>query len=138
MAGLIMLILVAIGGAIGAVLRLYILATPILMAATFPFGTILINAVGSFLMGTVIFTLAKYFPAEGMSIAKDTIGHSIYIFLGMGVLGGFTTFSAFSLDIVNLVYADRMFEAFAYALVSVISSVAAIFAAIFLCRAILP
>ena len=80
-------LLVAAGGAIGAALRhLFGLGAIRLFGIGFPFGTLGVNVIGSFLMGALIAWLL--FRSEGG-------GQGLRLFLATGVLGGFTTFSAF-------------------------------------------
>ncbi len=86
------LLQVALGGALGATSRyLTGLATIRLIGAGFPWGTLTVNVVGSFLMGVIVVVLAQ------------TGGNRYAPLLMTGFLGGFTTFSAFSLDAVTLV-----------------------------------
>jgi fluoride exporter len=98
--------LVAFGGALGAVLRF---AT--MQAVPFPFGTLAVNVVGSFLIGALVVALASRPWAQP--------------FLMIGVLGGLTTFSAFSLDTLRLVEGGRAVAAGAYVLASVVLSLGA-------------
>jgi fluoride exporter len=81
---------VALGGALGAWLRFA--AGRLIGAAAFPWATLAVNLIGSFAMGL----LAGWLARQGGS------GEGWRLFLGVGVLGGFTTFSAFSLEIVTL------------------------------------
>jgi len=109
------LVYVALGGAIGAVLR-YLTG----LAVAFPFGTLSVNVLGSFLIGLLWIWLAD-----------RTV---LMPFLMVGVLGGFTTFSAFSLDTVRLVESGAIMSAAFYVLASVTLSVLACFLAIWLAR----
>ena len=99
---------VALGGALGAVLR-YLVG----LAVAFPLGTLAVNVVGSFLIGVVWVV----FAARGLQ--------SWLPFVMTGVLGGFTTFSAFSLDTLRLVEGGRIAAAGGYVLASVILSILA-------------
>ena len=81
--------LVAIGGAIGAGLR-YLIGTWI-SYETFPIATITVNLVGSFLLGIIALTTSQNF-----------ISSDLALFLGTGIIGAFTTMSAFSLDTIEL------------------------------------
>jgi CrcB protein len=86
-------LIVFLGGGIGAAMRHGInLAVARVLGTAFPYGTLLINISGSFIMGLV----AAYFAFKG-----DASQHW-RLFLTTGILGGFTTFSAFSLDAVLL------------------------------------
>lgn len=83
-------ILVALGGALGSALRYGVtLATVRFWGAGFPWGTLAVNVVGGLAMGVLA---ARYGPAQ----------ESMRLLVGVGVLGGFTTFSAFSLETVRL------------------------------------
>ena len=99
---------VALGGALGAVLR-YAVG----LAVAFPFGTLAVNVVGSFLIGVVWVV----FAARGLQNWLPLVM--------TGVLGGFTTFSAFSLDTLRLVEGGRIAAAGGYVLASVILSILA-------------
>lgn len=110
---------VAIGGAIGAVLRyLTTLSVP------FPFGTMTVNVLGSFVMGLLLVVLVD----KGLDRWQSL--------LMTGILGGFTTFSAFSLDALRLYESGQAVNALAYVLGTVILSLAAITAAALLARGI--
>ena len=90
----------------------------------FPYGTLIVNVVGSLLMGL----LAGYFAT------KADPGQAWRLFLTTGVLGGFTTFSAFSLDVAFLYERGEIAMTAVYVLASVGVSVAALFVGIFLMR----
>ena len=92
-------------------------ARPPLAALGFPYGTLIVNVVGSFLMGL----LAGYFAF------RPGVGQHARLFLTTGILGGFTTFSAFSLDTALLVERHAYGLAAGYAVGSVVASVAALF-----------
>lgn len=97
-----------------------------LLGLAFSFGTLSVNIVGSFVMGL----LAGYFAFKGSA------GQHWRLFLTTGILGGFTTFSAFSLDTVLLVERGQPAAASLYVLVSVGISVAALFAGLLITRAL--
>src|SRR5690606_20926457 len=106
---------VALGGAIGASLRYLVSVTTMrLIGPGFPWATLTVNVVGSFLMGVLVGVLSQ---KGGMRLAP---------FLMTGVLGGFTTFSAFSLDVLTLFERGAMMQAALYALASVGLSLLAI------------
>src|SRR5690606_7911733 len=87
-------LLVALGGAIGASARYGAsVAVGHLWRTSFPFATLLVNVVGSLAMGLLVGWLARTLPAWQ---------NEARLFVAVGILGGFTTFSAFSLDIVTL------------------------------------
>ena len=112
------LLLVAAGGAIGASLRhlsgIFMLR---MTGVGFPWGTLFVNVLGSLVMGVFIAWMVK----------RTGISNEIRLFFATGILGGFTTFSAFSLDVANLVERDAMGNAFIYIAASVLLSVTAIF-----------
>ena len=119
------LLQVALGGAIGASLRyLPNVGAMRLMGPGFPWGTLTVNVVGSFIMGVVVLFLAQ----------KDAT--RMAPFLMTGVLGGFTTFSAFSLDALTIYERGQVGLAALYVGASVVLSLAAIAAAFFLMRGI--
>lgn len=123
------LLIVALGGAIGASLR-YLSGLAILRfaGAAFPYGTLFVNIVGSFAMGLVIAWLAK---------RTGSASTELRLFLATGLLGGFTTFSAFSLDFANLWQRGDTITAFTYVLASVFISILAVFAGLWLARTVL-
>lgn len=119
------ILLVAVGGAIGAVSR-YVTgsAATRLMGADWPYGTFFINITGSFLMGVLAGWLA--FRGEG--------GVQWRLFIGTGVLGGFTTFSAFSLEAALMIERREFLPAAIYSLGSVALGLAGLFAGLWLSR----
>lgn len=120
-------LLVAAGGAIGASLRHFInLASLRLWGASFPWGTLTVNLLGCFAMGVLVEVLARRFNAS----------NELRLFLATGVLGGFTTFSAFSLDAAVLWERGAQTAAFGYVLASVTGSIIAVFAGLWLARAL--
>jgi fluoride exporter len=119
------LLLVAAGGAIGAGLRhLTNLAALRLFGPNFPWGTMGINIVGSLAMGILIEALMR----------RAGTSNELRLFVATGILGGFTTFSAFSLDFAVLFERGAMGQAMFYALASVILSILALFAGLWLVR----
>lgn len=98
------LITVALGGAFGAVLRyLSVSAALRLFGPGFPWGTLFVNVAGSLIMGI----------AAALILEKTGAGR-LYLFLMTGVLGGFTTFSAFSLDALYLIERGKFVASAAY------------------------
>lgn len=119
---------IAAGGALGAVMRHGVNSVALSFAGPgFPWGTLIVNIVGSFLMGAAIVKFAH----------MDLPSQTIKAFLTVGILGGFTTFSAFSLDAVNLYERGAILEAAAYVLTSVIIAILALFAGMALMRGVL-
>jgi CrcB protein len=110
-------VLVFLGSGLGGVLRhLVNVFVPRALGMSFPYHTLSVNILGSFVMGLV----AWYFTLRGDS------SQSWRLFLTTGILGGFTTFSAFSLETVLLYQRGEMVLTAAYALLSVGASVAAL------------
>ena len=106
---------VALGGAIGAVARFLVVSGATrFLGAHFPIGTLLVNVIGSLAMGVLAAFLLG--PKGTAPIAP---------FLLTGLLGGFTTFSAFSLDVIRLLEAGRLGSAALYVVGSVVLSILA-------------
>ncbi len=119
------LLQVALGGALGASLRyLTGVATLRLMGPGFPWGTLTVNVLGSFAMGVLVVTLAHLG------------GNRFAPLLMTGLLGGFTTFSAFSLDAVALYERGEVALAGGYVAASVVLSLAALFAGLLVARSL--
>jgi len=111
-------LIVFLGAGIGGALRHGVnVGSAKLFGYGFPFGTMIVNVVGSFLMGL----LAGYFAF------RPGVGQHVRLFLTTGILGGFTTFSAFSLDTALLVERHAYGLALGYAAGSVAASVSALF-----------
>ena len=120
------LLLVVVGGGIGAGIRhLTNMGALRLAGPNFPWGTMTINIVGSFAMGLFIAVLAR----RGGS-------NELRLFVATGILGGFTTFSAFSLDFATLWERGATLPAFGYALASVIGAIIALFVGLWLARTV--
>ncbi len=116
---------IAAGGAIGSVLRHFMSANIMrVMGPDFPYGTMTVNIFGSLVMGLLVGILARYF--DGNQILR--------VFLTVGILGGFTTFSAFSLDTIVLIERGALINAGAYVLASVIFSIAGLWFGLTLTR----
>ena len=108
------LIFVALGGALGSVLRVLVG-----MAVSFPMGTLTVNVIGSFLIG--------------LAWAQDVEKHAVLFPLLMrGLLGGFTTFSTFSLDVLRLAQGGAYGQVVLYVCASVFLSLAACVAGVWL------
>ncbi|WP_231420227.1 fluoride efflux transporter CrcB [Sphingomonas sp. Leaf205] len=119
------LLYVMVGGAVGSGAR-YLTGRAMLslLGPDYPFGTLAVNVIGGLLMGVLVGVLAR-----------NTASETWRLLLGLGVLGGFTTFSAFSLDVVTMIERGAIGVALGYVLVSVIGSVAALFAGLSAVRA---
>ena len=122
-----MVLAVALGGALGASGR-YLVAKQVLSLTGphFPWGTLTVNVFGSFLMGLLV---------EFMAL-KISVSPEVRAFLVTGVLGGFTTFSAFSLEVALLIERHAHGTAIFYVLLSVLSCVAGLFLGLWLVRVV--
>ena len=120
-------LLVMAGGAIGAAAR-YHLGRLVyhLGGMGFPYGTLLANVSGGFLMGALAGVLAR----------SNFVDEPWRLLLGVGLLGGFTTFSTFSLEVFNMIERSEWGTATGYALLSVIGSVLALVAGLMTVRAL--
>lgn len=118
---------VAGGGAVGASLRFsaFLMAQRYL-PREFPWGTLLVNVIGSALMGVAFVLL----------IERGLVNPALRNFLTVGLLGAFTTFSAFSLDAIGLLYAGETLRAGLYILLSVLLCIVVAMLAIWLTRAL--
>lgn len=123
-----MLLAVALGGALGSVGRY---ATGVLMGRLlgmgFPWGTLTVNIVGSFLMGALVEWAAL----------RGVLSNEARAFVFVGVLGGFTTFSSFSLDVVTLMERQQTALAAAYVAATLLAGVGALFFGLFSMRTLL-
>ena len=122
---------VAVGGALGAWARyavgvLWTRALGPIAASAFPWATLTVNLVGSFAMGLLAGWLARH----------GSHGEGWRLLLGVGVLGGFTTFSAFSLDMMLLIERGQAGTAIAYALASVVLALGALAAGLWIMRSL--
>ncbi|MEQ8327058.1 MAG: fluoride efflux transporter CrcB [Parvibaculum sp.] len=123
------LLAVAAGGAIGAGARhLFNLQMLRLFGPNFPWGTFGVNVIGSLLMGLAV----------GLFALKLDLSPEARSFVTTGVLGGFTTFSAFSLDAMNMIERGDTGLALAYMGGSVALGLAALFAGLLLMRMMFP
>ncbi|MBY5339097.1 fluoride efflux transporter CrcB [Rhizobium johnstonii] len=120
-------ILVAFGGAIGSVLRYYVGQWALrLMGPAFPWGTLAVNVVGCFVIGVFAELIARKFNASV----------ELRLLLITGFLGGFTTFSAFSLDAISLFERGEAVAGGIYIAASVGLSMAAVIAGLAVMRAL--
>lgn len=118
------LLLVMAGGSIGAGLRyLFGRMTISAIGPGYPWGTMGVNLIGGLLMGCL----------AGL-LTRTSLGETARLLLGVGVLGGFTTFSAFSLDAVTMLERGAVVAAGGYVIVSVVGSVTALYAGLLIVR----
>jgi CrcB protein len=118
------ILMIGIGSCIGGMCR-YLLSQFVQnkFLSAFPYGTMTVNIIGCFLIG-VVFALSE----------RGNFTMEWRLFLATGVLGGFTTFSSFSLETVSMLRGGQLWYAFFYILCSVIIGLLATFAGIFLIK----
>jgi fluoride exporter len=116
---------VALGGAIGSVVR-YMVSTLQSPTVAFPYAIFIVNLSGGFLMGVVTTLLAL----------KFSVSSEVRVFLTTGILGGYTTFSTFSLESATLIQRHDYATAGAYVIGSAILSIVALFCGMWLVRAV--
>lgn len=120
-------LVVAAGGAIGAGMRhLTNVAALRLLGPAYPWGTLAVNLLGCLFMGVFIELLARRFGGSA----------ELKLFVATGLLGGFTTFSAFSLDFAVLYERGALVQAFGYVAASVVLSIGALFVGLWLARSL--
>ncbi len=122
-----LLLAIAAGGAVGALGRHYVAGQAMrLLGHGFPWGTLLVNVLGSFAMGLLIEVFARYLSPS----------QELRAFLVVGTLGGFTTFSSFSLDVGLLHGRGELGLAALYVALSVCLSIGALFFGFWLVRSV--
>lgn len=109
-------LIVGIGGFFGSVCRYLLSQIPISNANNFPSNTLIINFLGTLAIGII----------AGFSIKNSNIDEHLILLLKIGVCGGFTTFSAFSLETVNLINRGEIITAVVYISLSVLSCLFAV------------
>ncbi|HTI80399.1 MAG TPA: fluoride efflux transporter CrcB [Acetobacteraceae bacterium] len=112
---------VAVGGALGSLARFWLAAVmTMLTGPRFPWGTLLINVLGSFIIGLV----------AGLTALPVRVGMhpDVRVFVMVGICGGFTTFSAFSLQSLELLQSGEVASAFGYMAGSVLLCLIAVWA----------
>lgn len=126
---------VAGGGAFGSWLRFLVgrswnAALGPVRAGGFPYGTLTVNVLGSLLMGVLVGWLARMGPQADMQY------NSLRLLLGVGVLGGFTTFSSFSLDVITLIERGEVGTAAVYTGLSLAAGLASLFLGLIMMRSV--
>jgi len=120
-----LILAVAFGGALGSVTRYLVgIGSGKLFGINFPWGTLIINITGSFLIGLFV----------GMFATRWNLPQAVRVFLTVGVCGGYTTFSTFSLDAFYLMERGEAVAAGVYMVGSVALSVGALIGAMLLVR----
>lgn len=123
--GMITVLSIAAGGALGAVARhLTNVGAAALFGLSFPWGTIIVNILGSFIMGVLVGLFAHAWQAP----------QALKLFLTVGFLGGFTTFSSFSLDAVTLYERGDALLGIGYIAGSILLSIAALWVGLYITR----
>ncbi len=121
------ILLVAVGGAIGSVARYLVgLGATRLAGPNFPFGTLTVNIAGAFAIGLLVEMIARRFDASA----------EMRVFIVTGILGGFTTWSSFTLDTMVLFERGEIGLSALYLLASLLVSFAAVFAGLAMGRAL--
>lgn len=121
-------ILVGAGGALGAMARFGAgIAIARIVPTAFPVATLLVNAFGSLLMGLFVGMMARFLPAWQ---------EEARLFVAVGVLGGFTTFSTFSLDAIALLERGALAQAGAYVGLSVVVCLAGLYLGLLMTRGV--
>ena len=117
---------VMLGGAIGAALRYEVGRIALhRLDPGFPWGTLIVNLAGGLLMGAL----------AGYMFSRNPPDQALWMFVGVGLLGGFTTFSAFSFDLFAMLEQGRLWIAVAYAMGSVVGALGLLFVGYWLARA---
>ena len=111
-------IVVGAGGFIGAVCRYLIGMIPLKEGCVFPIKTLMINITGCFIIGIV----------TALAMRSNSLNPRYILFLKVGVCGGFTTYSTFALDTMDLIKGGKIHLAVIYTVLSVIFGVLAVFA----------
>ena len=101
------LFLVFLGGGLGSIMRLII--NRLIPSESFPYSTLTVNMIGSFLIALIISYL----------IDSNMLKSDYYYFLVVGICGGLTTFSAFSIENFNFIKSNEIFNSFIYIFISV-------------------
>ena len=104
---------VALGGALGASARYSLTNVPLLVGLEFPVGTLLVNVLGSLVIGII----------AGVATRSKVFSHNATLFLKVGICGGFTTFSSFSLELFELFTKQKFAIASLYVVISVVGCV---------------
>lgn len=110
---------VGVGGAIGSICRYLLSLLPVRPQSGFPVVTLCINVAGAFCIGLL----------AALSGRQPGISPRLLLFWKVGICGGFTTFSTFSLEALNLLQAGKTTAAVSYAVLSVVLCIAAVFGA---------
>ncbi|AIT09713.1 camphor resistance protein CrcB [Candidatus Francisella endociliophora] len=116
----ILFVLVGIGGGLGAMSRFAVTQATASISKQIPFGIFICNVIGSLLIGVIAAFLIK------TNLFNEEVSTYTRSLLVTGFLGGFTTFSSFSLDVLNLLQRGEIFLALGYIFVSITVSLLAV------------
>lgn len=120
------LLAVALGGAIGSLLRYLMTGWMQPVSSAFPWGIFIVNVSGGFVMGLIV----------ELGALKFSFAPELRAFMTVGILGGYTTFSTFSLDSALLIERGAYGSAAAYVVGSTVLSILALFAGMWMVRAL--
>ncbi|NOX27712.1 MAG: fluoride efflux transporter CrcB [Gammaproteobacteria bacterium] len=120
-----MIVAIAIGGALGAVLRYILVGWAQMWGAGFPYGTLLVNVMGSLMAGIVYIVLME----------KLALDSAMRGFILVGLLGSLTTFSTFSLETVHLLEAGEFVKAGLNSVISIVTCISATWLGFYAARA---
>ncbi|TCK58326.1 fluoride efflux transporter CrcB [Seleniivibrio woodruffii] len=122
------ILLIGLGGFIGSVARFYTSKwTNLLFPSKVPFGTVVVNVAGSFIIGFLMV----------MAVEKLVVNEDIRLFIGVGVLGGFTTFSTFSVETMYLLEEGSFVPALIYIGCNLFLSLLAAYGGMLIARSII-
>jgi len=121
-----MVFAVGVGGGLGALARYYIAGAIQSAVTTFPWGIFVVNISGGLMMGLIV----------EASALKLNLSPELRAFLTVGILGGYTTFSTFSLDSALMLQKGQYIAAAGYMIGSVVLSILALFAGLWIVRSI--
>ncbi len=110
-------IVVGLGGSIGAVLRYLMGLIPLREDFTFPVKTLFVNIIGAFAIGLI----------AALTVKHPNLNPRLILFLKTGICGGFTTFSTFALETVDLIQAGNAAQAVLYVALSLVLGIGAVF-----------
>lgn len=119
------ILFIGVGGFLGAISRYYVSKySNIFLGDKLPLGTVIVNVTGSFILGFLYV----------LSVERLAVSENFRLFLGVGFLGAYTTFSTFSVEFINLISEGVYISAIFYWVFNVVLSIVAAFFGIYLAR----